>query len=213
MKVYFIPGLAADSRVFHRIQLPEGYEAIHLDWLDPLPKESLTDYAQRMGERVESSSPFALVGLSFGGMLVSEIAKQKHPEKLILLSSIPRSDDLPPYFKTAGRLKLDRTVPVGLIKKGIIIRRIFSPHGREDEAIIRDIVDKSDPSFISWAMRAILEWKGLEPDIPFVQIHGSKDIVLPLRYTRPTHVIRGAGHLMVMDRAEQINEILRETLS
>jgi pimeloyl-ACP methyl ester carboxylesterase len=212
MRVYFIPGLAADSRVFHRIQLPEGHEAVHLDWLDPLPKESLSGYARRMGERVESSTPFALVGLSFGGMLVTEIAKQKRPERLILLSSIPRSSDLPPYFKSAGRIKLDQAVPVGLIKKGIILRRIFSRNGREDETIIRDIVDKSDPSFISWAMRAILEWEGQAPDQPYIQIHGSRDIVLPIRYTRPTHVVRGAGHLMVMDRADQINEIFREIL-
>ena len=165
-----------------------------------------------MGERVETSSPFALIGLSFGGMLVSEIAKHKRPERLILLSSIPRSGDLPPYFKTAGRIQLDRTIPVGWIKKGIIMRRLIAPNGREDEAIIRDIVMKSDPAFISWAMRAILECKGQGPDLPYVQIHGSKDIVLPLRYTSPTHVVPGAGHLMVMDRAEQINDILKEIL-
>ena len=71
-------------------------------------------------------------------------------------------------------------------------------------------MEKSDARFIRWAMRAILEWDGKMPEVKMHQIHGTSDIVLPLRYTRPTHVVKGAGHLMVMDRAEEINQLLAE---
>ena len=210
MKVYLIPGLAADSRVFHRIRLPEGHEAIPLDWIRPLPGESLPDYAGRLGESIVPNTPFALIGLSFGGMVATEIARRKAPSRLVLLSSIPTPTHLPPYFRHAGSLRLDQKVPVGLLKKGIVWRRMLEWNANEDRALITDIVRKSDPAMIRWSMRAILEWKADPPPGPYVQIHGSRDIVLPLRYTRPTHVVSGAGHLMVMDRAPFINDILKE---
>jgi len=212
MKVYFIPGLAADGRVFHRVRLPKGFEPVFLDWLDPREGESLRQYAARMADCIDTSSPFSILGLSFGGMLASEIARVHRPEKVILVSSIPQARHLPSYFRMAGKLKLDAAVPVGMLKQGIITRRIFSRNGSEDSAIIRDIVEKSDARFIRWAMRAILDWDGGPPDRHFYQIHGTNDIVLPLRYTRPTHVVRGAGHLMIMDRAEEINRLLAEIL-
>jgi hypothetical protein len=122
MKVYFIPGLAADGRVFHRIRLPQGFEPVFLDWLDPLAGESLRNYAVRLGGCIDTGSPFILVGLSFGGMLASEISRILQPGKVILLSSIPEARHLPAYFRLAGKLKLDEAVPVGAIKKGIIAR-------------------------------------------------------------------------------------------
>jgi hypothetical protein len=33
-----------------------------------------------------------------------------------------------------------------------------------------------------------------------------------MRFTKPTHIISKAGHLMVMNRAEEINKILNEEL-
>jgi pimeloyl-ACP methyl ester carboxylesterase len=210
MNVYFIPGLAADARVFHRIRLTEGHVPIHLDWLDPEDDEPLRAYARRMADRIDGDRPFSLVGLSFGGMLATEISRILNPEQVILISSIPDAAQLPAYYRWAGKWNLDRTIPVSVIKKGIIAKRLVSPQGREDRDIIRDIVEKSDDRFIRWAMRAILEWDGRAPESRLHQIHGTRDIVLPLRYTKPTHLIPGAGHLMVMDRAEDINKLLAE---
>jgi pimeloyl-ACP methyl ester carboxylesterase len=132
------------------------------------------------------------------------------PEQVILISSIPEAAHLPKYFRLAGKWNMDQAIPVSAIKKGIIAKRLVSPQGREDSDIIRDIVEKSDARFIRWAMRAILEWDGRMPETHVHHIHGTRDIVLPLRYTRPTHLVKGAGHLMVMDRAEEINKLLAE---
>lgn len=52
MKVYFISGLAADSRVFKHVVLPPGYEPIYIDWINPLTAESLQDYALRLAEKI-----------------------------------------------------------------------------------------------------------------------------------------------------------------
>ena len=73
--VYFMPGLAASATIFERIALPEAvFEMIPLEWEIPLEMESLANYAQRIAEKITRPNP-VLVGVSFGGILVQEMAK------------------------------------------------------------------------------------------------------------------------------------------
>src|SRR5687767_12739166 len=111
MKVYFISGLAADKRVFKYISLPAGCEAVHLEWITPQKDETLASYALRLAAAINREEPFALVGLSFGGMLATEIAKQYKPAVTILISSVPVAKQLPGYFRMAGKMGLHKFVP------------------------------------------------------------------------------------------------------
>ncbi|MFL5810585.1 MAG: alpha/beta fold hydrolase, partial [Flavisolibacter sp.] len=116
MKVYFISGLAADERAFKHIHLSSHHEVVHLQWIEPLQNESLESYALRLSERIDAKGKFALVGLSFGGMIATEISKLLHPVRTVLISSVPCSQHLPGYYKFAHSLGLHRVVPVSLIK-------------------------------------------------------------------------------------------------
>jgi len=212
MKVYFISGLAADSRVFKNIRLPEGYEMVHLDWMAPRLHETLGEYALRMAERIDTRQPFALLGLSFGGMLVTEIAKKYSPVKTILISSVPAYGQLPWYFHVAGRLGLQKLIPVALVKKAALMKRLFTAETSEDKQMLRVLIKDSDNHFIYWAMDAILRWRGEGAPFSYIHIHGTRDEVLPVRFTAPTHPIPKAGHLMVMNRAGELNAIISEYL-
>lgn len=213
MKVYFISGLGADERVFRHIQLPPGYEAVHLSWIPPQEKESLHEYALRLGQKISRDEPFALVGLSLGGMMAIELAKTLQPQKTILISSIPVASAMPPYYKFAGLLRLHRIVPVSMIKRLSWIKRLFTSETSEDKAMLRMMIRDVDPKFVRWAFAAALGWKNEELPKEVYQIHGSADAILPARYTQPRYLIRGAGHLMILNRAKKINEILKEILT
>lgn len=209
---YFVSGLGADSRVFRHINLPEGYTPVFLDWIKPTPKESLQHYALRMAEKIDSSKPFVLIGLSMGGMIVSEISKVYIPKKAILISSCPTAAHLPPYFKFVKKLKLHRVLPVQAVKFSAISKRLFSAESPDDKLMIRKIIKESDNHFIKWAMDAVLHWDGMPPECNLVHIHGTKDEVLPIRYVKPTHIISKAGHMLVMVNADKVNKILAEEL-
>ncbi|RYY68007.1 MAG: alpha/beta hydrolase [Chitinophagaceae bacterium] len=213
MKVYFISGLAADSRVFKHIQLPEGFEVIHLEWISPVKNESLASYAARLAEKIDTNEAFALVGLSMGGMIAAEIAKLYPPKVTILLSSVPVNTHLPYYFSWAYRFKLHRMVPVNLLKKASLYKRVLAPDSPEDKIILKQVIKDSHPAFIKWAMQAILSWKNEDLPQPYWHIHGSKDEILPLKYTKPTHTIAGGNHLMVMNKAGELNALLAELLT
>lgn len=213
MKVYFIPGLGADKRVFKHIELDKGLEMICLDWIDPLQKESLPAYAMRLAGKIDTAAPWSLVGLSFGGMLAAEISARLHPGKTILISSVSSPQQLPPYFKAAGLLRLQKMLPVGLFKQASVAKRVFSTETTEDKALLRQIIDDSDPAFIKWALDAILHWKTGGQAPPLIHIHGDSDFLLPARYVKPTHLVKKAGHLLVMNHAAEVNKILHEVFA
>jgi pimeloyl-ACP methyl ester carboxylesterase len=212
MKAYFISGMAADSRVFRHIQLPEGYEPVFLDWIEPAKNESLPDYAIRLAAHINTQEPFTLIGLSFGGMLAVEIAKKYKPVKTVLISSIPVSAHLPGYFRMAAKLRLHKLVPVSLMKTGAMAKRFFTKESNDDKKLLWQIIRESDPRLIKWSMQAVLSWKNDWMPEDVCHIHGTKDEILPVRYTRPTHTIDRGSHMMVMDRADMVNDILRNAL-
>jgi pimeloyl-ACP methyl ester carboxylesterase len=213
VKVYFISGLAADERVFRHILLSPQHEVVHLSWIEPFKNESLKSYALRLSEKIDTKEKFALIGLSFGGMIASEIAKHLRPDRTILISSIPSSRHLPVYYKFARNLSLHRIFPVFLIKEAAKLKRIFTTETSEDKLMLREMIRDADNRFIRWALNAILTWDNEQIPSNFIHLHGSHDEVLPRRFTKPTHVVADGGHLMVMTKAGEINNILHQALA
>jgi pimeloyl-ACP methyl ester carboxylesterase len=212
MKVYFISGLAADSRVFKHIRLPQGYEPVYLDWITPYKKETLESYSLRLSEHINKREPFVLLGLSMGGMIASEIAKKFKPEACILLCSVPTYKHFPTHFKWAYFFRLHRLLPVGVIKLASKLKRGFTADNKEDQLLLKEVINDSDPAFIRWAMHAILSWRNEVIPQPLWQIHGSNDEILPIRFTQPTHRVAGGNHLMIMSKAPELNKFLQEIL-
>jgi len=212
LKAYFISGLGAGKKAFQRIKLPESFEPVYLDWITPEKDESLRNYARRFSSLIKNDDAFVLIGLSFGGMLASEIARLRNPMKTIIISSIGCANELPWYFKRAGRIGLHRAVPIKLLKAGTIIKNMIGAASKEDRAIIIDYAKFADPALVRWSLHAIVNWDQYQRLPGIIHLHGSKDLMLPLRYTQPDYIIKDGGHLMVFNKADEVNRILNEVL-
>ena len=212
MKAYFISGLGADKKAFYKLKLPAGYEPVYLDWITPLSGESLKDYAYRFSGFIDDKEDFILVGLSLGGMVASEIARIKSPRKVILLSTVSCSDEMPWYFRWAGKTGIQKIIPAGLYKKMTIMNHFMGSKSKTDKAMVLSFVNQTDPAFIRWSINAILGWEQHERLNNSIHIHGNKDRLLPHRYTRASHIIENGRHLMVLNKADAINKILEEVL-
>jgi pimeloyl-ACP methyl ester carboxylesterase len=208
MKVYFIAGIGADRRIFNHIELPEGYETEYLDWIAPIQDESLQAYASRLAQKIDPSQPFILIGVSLGGIIATELGKSLHPKATILISSISKSSQLPPYYLTAKMLNLHKMVPTGLIKASAKLKHILIKQGAEDREIIMDMINQADPFFVKWAMQAVLEWKNEINPNPLWHIHGTRDDIFPIKFTTPTHIMRRAGHSLITTHWKELNRIL-----
>jgi pimeloyl-ACP methyl ester carboxylesterase len=212
MKVYCISGLGADRRVFSKLRFPQQYQVVHLSWIEPEKEEELETYAMRMAEKIDRGEPFILCGLSMGGMVASCIAARLRPTLTILLSSIPVSSELPQIYRLAGTLQLHRILPISFFTSAAMFKRYLTGETPADKALIRQMIRDTDEVFIRWAFSAVLRWKFSQRPEPLIHIHGTRDGILPVRHTRPTHFIKGGDHLMVLSRAEEINLLLEKLL-
>ena len=93
--VYLMPGLAASSAIFERIEFPVAtFEIVFLEWEIPLYNESLSDYAKRIATKITHPNP-VLIGVSFGGILVQEMARFVTARKVIIISSVKCNLEFP----------------------------------------------------------------------------------------------------------------------
>jgi pimeloyl-ACP methyl ester carboxylesterase len=213
MKVYFLSGIAADSRLFKHIRLPKGFEAEFIDWIKPIRNESLTAYAFRLSEKINTTEPFLIIGTSMGGILASEISIRHNPLATIIIGSVPVKSQLPGYYNWVGRLKIQKIIPGSFYKFAAITKHFFSRAAAQDTKIIIKMIRESDPAFIYWGIDAVLQWENKQMPQSFFHIHGTRDEVFPFANTAPTHTIKKGGHMLVMTHAEEINMIIKEILN
>ena len=207
--IYFISGLGADKRAFRNLIFPENFDCIYLDWIQQLPAETLEQYANRISELIDKSQPFYLIGLSFGGMIATEIAKNLNPEHTFLISSVPVFFQLPWYYKLAGILRLQKAFPISLMKTGNSIGLKFLGAKTHDEKLLlKQLIEDSDPRFVKWALNSILTWRNtIRPD-NLTHIHGTLDNILPMKHMIVDHLIKDGSHFMVYAKADEIRKII-----
>jgi len=212
MTAYFISGIGADDRMFTHIRLPEGYQSAHIHWIPPQKKEALGAYASRLIAQINTSEPFVLIGLSLGGIMAVEIARRITPQCTIIISSIPLSAHLPPWFRTAGQLGLGRIVPATLLKAATSLKHFLTMKSPANRRLIQSVIWSGDDKFIHWALNAVLEWNNTEIPSPLYHVHGTRDEVFPISFTHPTHIIPKAGHMFLLSRPEVVNNLLHVLL-
>ena len=209
--IYIFAGLGADERVFHKINF-ENYNAKHIKWITPLQKESIEAYSLRLTEQITSNNPI-LVGLSFGGMMAVEVAKHIATEKIILISSSKNKTEIPFYYKLAGKLKLHKIIGASfLVRANKITNKIFSVRSSEDKKIISSMMAASDVVFLNWAIDKIIHLKNEVVHKNLTHIHGTADRILPIRFIHADVVIKGGTHLMIMNRAAEVQEKILEAI-
>lgn len=184
-EIYFISGLGADRRVFQNLQV-EGYRAVHIQWEDPHPGESLEQYASRLLKQVNSQRPI-LVGLSFGGLVAIEMAKQIDQAQVVLLSSAKTADEIPAYFKLLRWLPVHLILPFKRLLWAVywFLFWLFSLGTQAERNLLRQILMDTDPTFMKWAIHRVVTWRNREVPENLVQVHGARDRIFPLATLTP----------------------------
>lgn len=209
--IYFISGLGADERIFQWLRC-DSYQPVHLHWLTPERGETIADYAQRLAQKITVKKPI-IVGLSFGGMIAIEIAKQIDVQKVVLLSSVKESSEIPFYFKLFRALPLHRIFPFKTFLWAFywLAYWLFAPEGKEQKQLLKKILVETDSHFLKWALHKVVTWKNQTvPETVVVQIHGKSDRIFPYRFVSPHYTLENSGHLMVMNRAEEVSNLLEK---
>jgi pimeloyl-ACP methyl ester carboxylesterase len=210
-EVYFITGLGADNRSFKFLDL-SFCEPVFIQWVLPMPYESLSSYAERLFAQINDEQA-TIVGLSFGGMLATEIAKNHPQTKVIIIASAKTYKEIPAY------LRFWRHFPIYKLHSqkvknysGQFVLSILGSKGEAQKKLQRDILKDSDPTFTKWAMDAIVNWRNTIVPKNITHIHGSADKLLPYRYVKADYTIAGGEHVMIMDVADEVSALLKKLI-
>ena len=209
--LYVFSGLGADERVFHKIDF-SGYDVHFIKWIIPHINERIEDYALRLTGQIITANP-VLIGLSFGGIMAIEVAKHICTEKIIIISSAKNKNEIPVYFRLAGKLGLPKIIPAkALIKINVFTNWFFSNRTVEDKKMLSAILHDTDPVFLKWAIHAIATWQNSTVHKNLQHIHGDADRILPFKFITCNETIVGGAHLMIVNRSAEVNVLLHKLI-
>ena len=207
--VYFMPGLAASSAIFERIVLPENsFEMILLEWEIPLDNETLVQYAKRMTQKITHLNP-VLIGVSFGGILVQEMAKFIEARKVIIISSVKTNLEFPRRMKVAKTTKAYKLIPTALIGNIESLSSFsFGKKINQRLKLYEKFLRVRDKRYLDWAVEQVILWERTVADENVVHIHGDEDDVFPIKNIKNCIVVKGGTHIMILAKYKWLNENL-----
>ncbi|MFL1897327.1 alpha/beta fold hydrolase [Aquimarina sp. 2-A2] len=211
--VYFVPGMAADVSIFEYIQLPTSdYKTYTIPWKLPESSESIVDYARRMCEDVKHDN-CVLIGVSFGGVIIQEMAKIKSFKKVIIISSVKSKYELPKRMKLARKTKAYKLLPTTLISKIDNWEKLaFGDFAKKRAVMYQKYLSIKDKSYLDWAIEKMVCWDQEVPPANLIHIHGDKDIVFPIVNIKNRICVPGGTHVMIVNRARWFNKHLPEII-
>lgn len=210
--IYLMPGLAASPKIFEFLKFPDFCEIHLLDWILPIKEESLSDYAYRLSKNITHSRPI-LVGISFGGILVQEIAKHIDYHKIIVISSVKSKYELPKKILLARYTKLYKLLPVGLIDTLEYWKRFsFSGSMTKRIELYEKYIGMRDPFYLEWSIDKIVNWEQEQPLPNTLHIHGDKDVVFPIKNISNALIVKNGTHIMILNRYKWFNEYFDKLL-
>ena len=207
--IYCMPGMAANSSIFNHISLPEDTFALHmLEWFVPSKGMSLEDYAKEMCTRIEHKNP-VLMGVSFGGILVQEMAKVIPVKKVIVISSVKKQSELPKRMRFSKYTKLHKLLPTGLVNNvELLAKYAFGETVTKRLELYEQYLSVRDKYYIDWAIDKIVNWNQKECASNVVHIHGDKDPVFPIQHIQNCITVEKGTHIMIINRFKWFNEHL-----
>jgi len=211
--IYCIPGLGQDHRVFEGLKI-EHAELRFLDWIEAKEDEDIPGYAKRLAEEIEIVPNLYLLGVSLGGIMSIEMAKHLPIKKLILISTVKSRSELPPSFEWMSKVPVkSNSIPRFLIEAQVLLKPFYGKANQSGIALFESMLRSASLDFIRWAWNHIPEWKSKgEPKAPFLHIHGTADLVFPIKHIDQAITLKGATHFAIFNDMEKVNQLLGKYL-
>ncbi len=207
--VYMMPGLAASSTIFERIVLPDAiFEIVLLEWEIPLDNETLSEYAKRIAKKIIHPNP-VLIGVSFGGILVQEMAQFINARKVIIISSVKTNLEFPLRMKVAKTTKAYKLIPTNLIANVESLSKFsFGTTINKRLKLYEKFLRVRDKLYLDWAVEQIVLWDRTIADENVIHIHGDEDDVFPIKNIQNCIVLKEGTHVMILSKYKWLNENL-----
>lgn len=209
--------MAASPKIFEFLEFPESIKAHWLSWIPPLENETIKSYAARMCERIEHENP-VLLGVSFGGVLVQEMALQIRVRKVIVVSSVKSREELPLTMRLSQKTNAHKLLPLQWVENMESLALFtFGKAIKRRLSMYRRYLSERDVNYLKWSIHTIVNWETPATIKNRIHIHGTEDTVFPIKgIQEPVLKIKGE-HAMIITQKVWFNKhlpdiILREEI-
>jgi pimeloyl-ACP methyl ester carboxylesterase len=172
----------------------------------------MESYAKRMNQKIEYENP-VLIGVSFGGVLVQEMSKHIHCQKLIIISSVKSRHELPRRMRLAKVSKAYKLLPTKFVSDfESFAKYAFGETLKKRVKLYKKYLSVSDKRYLDWAIKNMVCWQQ-EAAIPnTIHIHGDRDPVFPIKNISDCITIKGGTHIMIINKYKWFNENLPQLI-
>jgi hypothetical protein len=212
MIIYAIPGFGTTAQLFSNLSI-RGAELIVLDWPPAEAHDTMQSYARKFLPQIDTTKPFCLLGVSFGGMLCVELSRIINPLQTFLISSSKFRRELP-WF-----IRMFKHVPVYKYISEIRHRQL-AYHGRWmigfEKAYMPEFMAMAhsmNDNYFRHCIHIIVNWDRNDPPEKAIHIHGSGDRLILYGGVKSHYTIKDGTHAMVVFRADEISRIIEEELA
>ncbi|HRA73463.1 MAG TPA: alpha/beta hydrolase, partial [Flavobacterium sp.] len=184
------------------------FETVLLEWEIPLDNETLLQYAKRMTQKITHPNP-VLIGVSFGGILVQEMAQFIQVRKVIIISSVKTSLEFPLRMKVAKTTKAYKLIPTTLFANIESLSKFsFGEKINQRLKLYEKFLRVRDKRYLDWAVEQVILWERTVADESVIHIHGDEDDVFPIKNIQNCIVVKGGTHVMILSKYKWLNENL-----
>lgn len=211
MIIYAIPGFGTTADLFSNISV-EGAELVVLQWPAASHDDTMESYARKFLPQIDTTKPFCLLGVSFGGMLCTELCGILKPQHTFLVSSARARHELPWFLRILKYIPLHRCISENAHRR---LARYGRPMIGFDKAYLPQFIKMASsmgPQYFRNCSRIIVNWRRESPPENLTSLHGSADRLILYSGVKADHTIRGGTHAMVVMQAAEISSILSQQL-
>lgn len=212
MVIYAIPGLGTTDKLYINTQI-KGAEVIVLQWPTPEKSDTMQSYAHKFLPQIDTSRPFCLLGVSFGGMLCTELSKIISPKKVFLVSTSKLRKELPWFIRLMKHIPLHKLISEAKHRTLAYQSGWLIGFGKAYIPEFLGMVDSMTENYFKHCIHIIVSWDNKELPKNAVHIHGKTDRLLWYRFVRPHYSIENGSHAMILFQAEEVNNIIEKEIN
>ncbi len=210
--IYLFPGQGSDYRIFGNLNLPEDYDTVHINYPVPDKGEVLEEYSLRFLNKIDTTHPFILIGVSMGGMICTELSTLISPQKTIIISSAKCKKELPGRYRFNHYIPINKITPKSVIKRSAMFLQPRVEKDSQSSDVFHCMLSQKDPTYLKRTINMILNWDRKDCPNGIIHIHGTQDHTLPIKNISPTYIINNGTHMMTYTKGAEINNLILQEI-
>lgn len=190
--------MGANASMYDLLWKELSFEINFLNWPKYNGEKTYATTAERIIEEYGIKDGDVVGGSSLGGMVATEIARQRKLKAVVLIGSAITKEEV--------RSLLSLLAPLSAITPISLIQLLVGKH----DHIITKMFAEADPEFIRAMCQYLPQWSGVnDAETPLFRLHGQKDQLISCSMNG-SEIVPNAGHLLAITHPKECGKFLNK---